>query len=87
MTAEGLNCPSGKVVETEDECKQAASVVGMSYYGEKSSNSPAGCWFRYSTVYFNTEINPALTSPYSSRGGVCTGPEPKGIDTLFRCLL
>ena len=61
-----------EVVTTEADCIDATSQLEMQYkHTSSGDNRPAGCYFSGLYVYFNTEINPALTAPPSHKGGVC----------------
>ena len=83
MALIGHNCPSGRVIVTSDDCKNAASHLPMKYNsGQEHSSSrshPAGCFFfdtedevlQIKWISFNSEINPSKTTPSSQFGGVC----------------
>ena len=79
-TSYGKNCPMEKVVVSEDECKCAGSQLGIQYKHQAAGpRNPAGCWFDESFIYFNYRIDPSLTSPTTSMGGVCTGDRSKSM--------
>ena len=62
------------VVATEAKCQQAASKLGLSYYMERpGERNPAGCYFgRNPSVYFNSIVDPSLTSKlWNSFGAIC----------------
>jgi hypothetical protein len=67
------NCPLNSVVATEAKCKQAATQLGLTWYEVKTDeNLPAGCYFTSNLVYFNTIIDPSLTSTiYGPYGAIC----------------
>ena len=80
-TIGGENCPLGAVVETEDNCIEAASQLGLIYHPTGiyvQSEAPAGCWVTGANdvnVYFNNITDPALTDP--------VGPHLQGICTMI----
>ena len=72
----GKDCTLIKLVETEYECRKAASQMEMIFIARVPlSSSPAGC-FRWSgqiEVYFNSITNPLMTSPNPATAGICKG--------------
>ena len=72
MTSNGDNCPSGHVVQTVDECKNAATQFAILFDEVRDGYEyPAGCYFSSSIFYFNNIINPSETSPYKHYGAIC----------------
>ena len=62
----------GQVVVTPNECRTAASKLGLSYNGEnKSKTKPAGCFFYGTRTLFNSETSPSMTNPRGIFGAVC----------------
>lgn len=79
----GENCPLGKIVDSVDKCREAATYLGIPYKSKSDGNEkPAGCYYKSQTVrpkiYFNTVTDPNLTSPHhnENRGGVCINAVP-----------
>ena len=75
MTAEyGQDCTVNSIVYTESECKKAATQLQLTYdTARRDPYSPAGCYRRYDTAYFNQIINPSLTDPSTIKAGICKG--------------
>ena len=76
MTSTADNCPSGRVIVTENDCINAASRLGKKYSGiatNPSRDIPAGCFFFWEgeEIYFHREINPSRTNPISDYKAVC----------------
>ena len=70
---DGENCPWGEVIGTEDQCKDAASQLGLEYNDIRTVlEYPAGCFVSFVdyNVYFNTEIDPSVNTPHSDTGGL-----------------
>ena len=73
----GENCSGDfvRIIRTENSCKAAATVIGLSYtFAVSFSSSPAGCyWLSDGDVYFNEIIDPSKTNPgsFGNKGGLC----------------
>ena len=65
----GKNCQADQIIDTEDTCKVAANVLGLSYVRVRpNSNSycPAGCYWPSSNsdvAFFNLLTDPSETDP------------------------
>ena len=88
VVANGGNCPSDNVIDTEATCREAGLQLGMSFYAAgTSSTDPAGCWIHINDhVHFNTILDPSSTSPSSGKAGLCTGTEYRVILHLLSCI-
>ena len=75
----GENCQADQIIDTEDTCKVAANVLGLSYVRVRpNSNSycPAGCHWPSSNsdvAFFNVLTDPSETYPehFGVKGGLC----------------
>lgn len=75
----GENCQADQIIDTEDTCKVAANVLGLSYVRVRpNSNSycPAGCHWPSSNsdvAFFNLLTDPFETYPqhFGVKGGLC----------------
>ena len=75
----GKNCQADQIIDTEDICKVAANVLGLSYVRVRpNSNSycPAGCHWPSSNsdvAFFNRLTDPSETDPehFGVKGGLC----------------
>ena len=75
----GLNCQSDEIIENRDTCKLALQKIGLDMLNPnvERQDRPAGCYWGLSGStgygYFNSVINPEVTSPnsFGYRGGVC----------------
>ena len=70
----GINCPSHLLVLKKDECKRAASQLGLTSPSEQNLKyRPAGCyWFddKQNTSAFNTHSDPSPIHRKTS-GRIC----------------
>ena len=72
--AGGRNCGEGKVTDTEEGCKAAATHFGMTFAKSVTSPTgrPSGCfWDQNGFAYFNTELD--ATDVWVGTGGICMG--------------
>ena len=72
----GKDCPLGTIIDTESECKLAASNMTLTFKRTvRFSLRQAGCYFlpHEQQAYFNENIDPRLTSPVSYAVGLCKG--------------
>ena len=77
----GHNCPIDELITTEKGCKQAASVLGLSYSGIVSAASyAAGCFSIQEDAFFNKISDPSLTYPerFLLSGGICLNKSMQG---------
>ena len=71
----GENCHADQIIGTENTCKDAAVVLGLTYL--KSVNSqvdPAGCYWNHNRMaIYNQIVDPSQTYPeeFGVKGGVC----------------
>jgi len=66
------NCPTGKVVNTEAECRKAATSIGRKFAKAVAAKTgrPAGCfWDKNGAVYYNKELGASAT--WGGVGGLC----------------
>jgi hypothetical protein len=66
------NCPTGKVVNTEAECRKAATSIGRKFAKAVADKTgrPAGCfWDKNGAVYYNKELGASAT--WGGVGGLC----------------
>ena len=80
MGKKNENCPIGRVITTEEECKEASWQLGIGYEKElKDVNYPVGCYSKSdSSSYLNTHpyIPYAFPSTWATRNfenhsGIC----------------
>ena len=59
------NCPIGRVVPTEEECKKASSLLGIEYKNKvKRADYPVGCHTKSDhSSYLNTQLDPSASYP------------------------
>ena len=88
MGAKNENCPAGRIVPTEEECKKASLQLGIEYKNKlEKVEYPVGCYTksdRYS--YFNTQLHPSSSNPetFENRLGICRkGIKIYHFDNLF----
>ena len=70
------NCPIGRIVPTEEECKKASSLLGIEYKNKlKKGDYPVGCYTTSDhSSYLNTKLDPSASTPayYWPNGlGIC----------------
>ena len=79
------NCPIGRIITTEEECKEASWQLGIEYENElKDVNYPVGCyWKSDSSSYLNTQLEPSTSAPgnIKNHSGICK----KGMTIYFVC--
>ena len=59
------NCPIGRIVPTEEECKKASSLLGIEYKNKvKRADYPVGCHTKSDhSSYLNTQLDPSASYP------------------------
>ena len=73
----GKNCPLGRVVVNENDCRIAGNRLGTFWTVNSTIDRPSGCWwyfdqdFSTTYVYFNTITDTLKTTPDPCCGGVC----------------
>ena len=77
------NCPIGRVVPTEEECKKASSLLGIEYKNKvKRADYPVGCHTKSDhSSYLNTQLDPttSVLENFENHSGICK----KGIRIHF----
>ena len=89
-------CKANEVIYSEDICRVAADTLDLNYGGKKwESNKPKGCYWEYSSVYYNVGKGSSyLYDPYSTfennekfprgqKGGICLSKGICFIPTLW----
>ena len=75
MGKKNENCPIGRDITTEEECKEASWQLGIKYENElKDVNYPVGCNSKSdSSSYFNIELDPLTSAPrnFENHSGIC----------------
>ena len=69
------NCPIGRIVPTEEECKKASSQLGIEYKNKlRKVDYPVGCYTKSDhSSYLNTQLDPSTSAPenFENRIGIC----------------
>ena len=69
------NCPIGRIVPTEEECKKASSQLRIEYKNRmKKADSPLGCYTKSDhSSYLNTQLDPSTSTAenFENRIGIC----------------
>ena len=77
------NCPMGRIITTEEECKEASWQLGIKYENElKDVNYPVGCYSKSdSSSYLNSQLEPSMSAPENikNHSGICK----KGMTIYF----
>ena len=75
---EGANnddCTPNHIIETESECRKAASASNREFGGTlwEQSKWPAGCYINNGRTYFNENLDFGWTYPKNNSAGLCRG--------------
>ena len=71
-TETNKNCPVDSVINTEKECRLAATGMGFTYIENLTGRDyPAGCCVNSKAAYFNYMTNSSTTTPKYGWRGIC----------------
>ena len=82
------NCPIGRTVPTEEECKKASSLLGIEYKNKvKRADYPVGCHTKSDhSSYLNTQLDPSASYPayfWPDGIGICRTGTMLNLDDPF----
>ena len=75
MLESGLECNSSTKIATEEECRQYADTIGISFLQQGINHAPWGCYWHHNIRYSGDQItnigfNPDLNDDGSDWNGV-----------------